>query len=472
MPKPARVPRIPWRSLATAATAALLAALLAPAAAHGGARARADPSTRTTTRSANPSGWTPGSTATATGRPTASPSTSSGPREPAQQGRKIPVIMDASPYYSCCGRGNESQQKTYDANGERRPVPAATTTTTSCRAATPSSRVDLAGTNRSDGCVDVGGRSDIQSAKAVVDWLNGRGHGLHHPHRRHDRARRRLDQRQHRHDRQELGRHHRQRRRRHRRRGPEDHRPDRRHLLLVRLLLRQGRPALRLAAPTGCPTTSRAPTPAPALRRRPAEARRRGPAHRRLDPAVDRARLRAGRRARSRPASSSSTACRTSTSAPSTSASGGTPSPKNGVERKIWLSQTGHVDPFDFRRADWVDTLHRWFDHELLGYDNGIDREPMADIERAPRPVGPPRPVWPPRGTDATTLRPRRGQRRPASAPSACASRHRRTETFTDDPQLSETDWAAQIDRSTPAKAGLHHRAARPATCACPAPPR
>ncbi|MEU8951600.1 hypothetical protein, partial [Streptomyces sp. NPDC048489] len=28
--------------------------------------------------------------------------------------------------------------------------------------------------NRSDGCVDVGGRSDIQSAKAVVDWLNGR----------------------------------------------------------------------------------------------------------------------------------------------------------------------------------------------------------------------------------------------------------------------------------------------------------
>lgn len=34
--------------------------------------------------------------------------------------------------------------------------------------------VDLAGTNRSDGCVDVGGRSDVQSAKAVIDWLNGR----------------------------------------------------------------------------------------------------------------------------------------------------------------------------------------------------------------------------------------------------------------------------------------------------------
>ena len=25
--------------------------------------------------------------------------------------------MDASPYYSCCGRGNESQLKTYDSAG-------------------------------------------------------------------------------------------------------------------------------------------------------------------------------------------------------------------------------------------------------------------------------------------------------------------------------------------------------------------
>ena len=40
------------------------------------------------------------------------------PREAAQRGRKVPVIMDASPYYSCCGRGNESQLKTYDAQGD------------------------------------------------------------------------------------------------------------------------------------------------------------------------------------------------------------------------------------------------------------------------------------------------------------------------------------------------------------------
>jgi X-Pro dipeptidyl-peptidase len=30
---------------------------------------------------------------------------------------KFPVIMDASPYYACCGRGNESELKKYDANG-------------------------------------------------------------------------------------------------------------------------------------------------------------------------------------------------------------------------------------------------------------------------------------------------------------------------------------------------------------------
>lgn len=54
----------------------------------------------------------------------------------------------------------------------------------------------------------------------------------------------------------------------------------------------------------------------------------------------------------------------------------------NDVPRKIWLTQTGHVDPFDFRRAEWVNTLHRWFDYWLLDNDNGIMDEPMADIER------------------------------------------------------------------------------------------
>ena len=56
----------------------------------------------------------------------------------------------------------------------------------------------------------------------------------------------------------------------------------------------------------------------------------------------------------------------------------------NNVPRKLWLSQEGHVDPFDYRRAAWVDTLHRWFDYWLQGVPNGIMSEPQVDIETAP----------------------------------------------------------------------------------------
>ncbi len=53
----------------------------------------------------------------------------------------------------------------------------------------------------------------------------------------------------------------------------------------------------------------------------------------------------------------------------------------NDVPRKLWLMRTGHTDPFEQRRAAWVDTLHRWFDHYLLGVDNGIEDEAPVTIE-------------------------------------------------------------------------------------------
>jgi X-Pro dipeptidyl-peptidase len=53
----------------------------------------------------------------------------------------------------------------------------------------------------------------------------------------------------------------------------------------------------------------------------------------------------------------------------------------NGVPHKIWLLQAGHTDPFESRRAVWVDTLHRWFDHYLYGVNNGIETEPPVTIE-------------------------------------------------------------------------------------------
>jgi X-Pro dipeptidyl-peptidase len=55
----------------------------------------------------------------------------------------------------------------------------------------------------------------------------------------------------------------------------------------------------------------------------------------------------------------------------------------NNVPRKLWLSQEGHVDPFDYRRDDWVDTLHRWFDYWLLDVPNGVMSEPRVTIERS-----------------------------------------------------------------------------------------
>ena len=57
---------------------------------------------------------------------------------------------------------------------------------------------------------------------------------------------------------------------------------------------------------------------------------------------------------------------------------------KNDITTKIWLSRLGHVDPFDYRRKLWVDTLHRWFDNQLMGIDNGILDEPRVDVETPP----------------------------------------------------------------------------------------
>jgi X-Pro dipeptidyl-peptidase len=70
----------------------------------------------------------------------------------------------------------------------------------------------------------------------------------------------------------------------------------------------------------------------------------------------------------------------------------------NNVPRKLWLAQTGHVDPFDYRRSVWVDTLHRWFDFWLQGVPNGIMSEPQVDIETGPG-VWETQPSWPLPGT-------------------------------------------------------------------------
>lgn len=164
-----------WRSLATAATAAALTAtFLTPAVAATPTPRKSEP-VYSYDNAIREAAWVDtGLDGDRDGKTDRVAVDIVRPSEPAQRGRKIPVIMDASPYYSCCGRGNEGQRKTYDANGNVVQMPLFYDNYFVPRGYAFVA-VDLAGTNRSDGCVDVGGRSDIQSAKAVVDWLNGRG---------------------------------------------------------------------------------------------------------------------------------------------------------------------------------------------------------------------------------------------------------------------------------------------------------
>lgn len=86
---------------------------------------------------------------------------------------KVPVIMEASPYYSCCGRGNENQVKGYTKHGVINDMPLFYDNYFVPRGYAFVG-VDLTGTNRSTGCGDVGGPAEVQGAKAVIDWLEGR----------------------------------------------------------------------------------------------------------------------------------------------------------------------------------------------------------------------------------------------------------------------------------------------------------
>jgi len=95
------------------------------------------------------------------------------PSDAEAAGRKVPVIMDASPYFTCCGRGNESQKKTYDANGVIAQMPLFYDNYFVTRGYA-SVAVDVLGTGRSTGCGDMGGKNEIASVTAVIDWLNGR----------------------------------------------------------------------------------------------------------------------------------------------------------------------------------------------------------------------------------------------------------------------------------------------------------
>src|SRR6478736_2973711 len=66
---------------------------------------------------------------------------------------KVPVIIDPSPYYLCCGRGNESETKTYDRAGNPLKMPLFYDNFFVPRGYAVA-EIDMAGNARSTGCAD------------------------------------------------------------------------------------------------------------------------------------------------------------------------------------------------------------------------------------------------------------------------------------------------------------------------------
>ncbi len=311
------------------------------------------------------------------------------PRETAAAGRRIPVVLEASPYYACCGRGNESELKEYDADGTITKQPLYYDNFFVPRGYAFVA-ADLAGTNRSTGCEDVGGRAEVLGAKAVVDWLNGRARATY---------------------------------------------ADGTPAVATRWtngavgmigkswdgsvangVAATGVEGLETIVPISAISSwydyqryngvLRSPDYSEFLHRavsgRPAEAC--AATLDRLDTGSDDATgdynafwAERDYRPDARRVRASvfvvhginDVNVTTSQFALWWNRLGAA-----GVQRKIWLAQAGHVDPFDFRRDAWVRTLHRWFDHTLQGLRNGIDREPRASIETAPG-VWSNQPTWP-----------------------------------------------------------------------------
>ncbi|HEX2130131.1 MAG TPA: Xaa-Pro dipeptidyl-peptidase [Actinophytocola sp.] len=353
------------------------------------------------------------------------------PRETARSGVRIPVVMDASPYYQCCGRGNESELKEYAEDGTVTKFPLFYDNYFVPRGYAFAA-VDFNGTSRSTGCGDVGGREEILGVKAVIDWLNGRGKATY-----------------------------------------ADGTP-------ARATWTTGKVGMIGKSWDGSVANGVAATGVEGLETIvPIAAISSWYDYYRDNGAIytaDFGPAWLSGYVNGRPPEVCQPV-RDALLAGSANETGNYNAfwhernfvpdarkvkasvfvahgindlnvetkhfaqwwdalARHGVPRKIWLGQPGHVDPFDFRRAEWVATLHRWFDYWLQDLRNGIMREPMATIERAPD-VWVNERTWPARGAfpfpvslgagDGTTgtlgLRPGRG-----------------TVTITDDPSLSESE--------------------------------
>jgi X-Pro dipeptidyl-peptidase len=360
------------------------------------------------------------------------------PREAATAGVKVPVIMDASPYYQCCGRGNESERKVYAADGTVTKFPLFYDNYFVPRGYAFIA-ADLPGTSKSRGCEDVGGAEEVNGAKAVIDWLNGRATA----------------------------------------RTPSG--------AAATASWATGKVAMIGKSWDGTIANAVAATGVDGLATIvPISAISSWYDYERVNGSVN-PKVSSMSSLHSVVNGRPSGTCTAVSSALSSGAEASTGNyntfwdarnyfknaasvrasvfvvhglndlnvqgvhygqwwdalAASNVPRKIWLSQEGHVDPFDFRRSVWVDTLHRWFDFWLLGIANGIMSEPMADVERAAD-TWATSTSWPPAGT-TTTAYSFNGSTLSTAAPTAG------TLSITDSPSLSE---ASAVSSPTATRSG------------------
>ncbi|MDN5852335.1 MAG: CocE/NonD family hydrolase [Actinomycetia bacterium] len=305
------------------------------------------------------------------------------PRELAGKSQ-VPIVMDASPYYSCCGRGNESEKKQYDGDGGPKKFPLYYDNYFVPRGYAYVA-VDMGGTARSTGCTDEGADSDVLSVKAVIDWLNGRGRAV-------DKAGNEVSSGWTNGKVGMIGKSY--------------------DGTLANGVAATGVEGLETIVPIaaisswydynryqGLPFYYDYPT---YLSRYVAGDRADD-----ID-CSDRLEQMAANDGDETGAYTDFWAARDYREGVERNAANVEASVfiahglqdfnvkttnfsrwwdalgKHGVERKMWLTRVGHTDPFDSDRKAWVRALHRWFDHELMGINNGIDREPAVRAEIKP----------------------------------------------------------------------------------------
>lgn len=299
------------------------------------------------------------------------------PRETAVAGQKIPVIMDASPYYSCCGRGNESEKKTYDETGVIQKMPLYYDNYFVPRGYAVVG-VDIVGTGRSTGCGDVGGKDEIDSVVAVIDWLNGRNTA-----HTGDGSTVRADWTT----------------------GAVGMIGKSYDGTLANGVAATGVKGLKTIVPISAISSwydySRSGGVPYSVDYMPwladyvghdsaaCDAVRADLGEQDDDETGDYTSFWAERdylKDAGKVKASVFVAHGLSDYNVQTNhfAQWWNALAKNKVPRKIWLGLEAHVDPFEFRRDEWVDELHKWFDYWLQGLQNNVMREPMATVETAP----------------------------------------------------------------------------------------